>query len=93
MTKKPLDKSNSIVDAKLVYFRTRNKIFLFTKQPILGKTCIFQVDIAGVECLAIRISYTGELGWEIYMPINSMKKVYKALMTKGKLVFKVVVWI
>ena len=25
-----------------------------------------QVKIGDAECLAIRISYTGELGWEIY---------------------------
>ena len=40
--------------------------------------------IGGVECQAIRISYTGELGWEIYMPIGQMKPVYDALMDSGK---------
>jgi len=44
-----------------------------------------KVDIGGQECLAIRISYTGELGWEIYMPMQGMKAVYKALLQKGRI--------
>ena len=46
---------------------------------------LFQVEIGGQECLAVRISYTGELGWEIYMPRDKMKPVYNTLMEKGKL--------
>ncbi len=34
--------------------------------------------------MAVRISYTGELGWEIYIPIDKMKPVYQTLMQKGK---------
>ena len=44
-----------------------------------------QCNIAGVECLAIRISYTGERGWEIYMPLNEMKPVYESLLNEGTL--------
>ena len=43
--------------------------------------------IAGVECLAVRISYTGELGWEIYSPIIEMKHVYDSLCNEGKKIF------
>jgi dimethylglycine dehydrogenase len=45
-----------------------------------AKKCV----IAGVECLAIRISYTGELGWEIYTPLNEMKPVYDSFKTEGE---------
>ena len=48
------------------------------------KMLLFQVEIGGQECLAVRISYTGELGWEIYMPRDKMKPVYNTLMEKGK---------
>ena len=41
-------------------------------------------NLGGVECLAVRISYTGELGWEFYMPRNQMKPVYDALMNSGR---------
>jgi len=40
--------------------------------------------VAGVECLAIRISYTGELGWEVYTPIKDMKPVYDSFRNEGK---------
>jgi len=41
-------------------------------------------QIGDVDCLAVRISYTGELGWEFYMPINQMKSVYDSLMDSGR---------
>ena len=42
------------------------------------------ISIGGIECLAVRISYTGELGWELYMPRDQMKPVYSALLEAGK---------
>jgi len=42
-----------------------------------------QVTISGVPCIAIRISYTGELGWEIYPSIHDMSHLYKSIMTAG----------
>ena len=35
------------------------------------------INIGGADCLAIRISYTGELGWEIYPEMKDMETVYK----------------
>ena len=40
-------------------------------------------QIGGVDCKAVRISYTGELGWEFYMPIDQIKSVYDSLMDSG----------
>ena len=34
--------------------------------------------------MAVRISYTGELGWEFYMPRDQMKPVYDVLMSSGQ---------
>jgi len=31
----------------------------------------------------VRISYTGELGWEIYTYRDDMERVYRAIMAKG----------
>ena len=39
--------------------------------------------------MAVRISYTGELGWELYMHKPGMRTVYKKLMESGK--FKTVI--
>ena len=36
-----------------------------------------QVSIAGQSVHAIRISYTGELGWELYIPLQSATSVYE----------------
>jgi glycine cleavage system aminomethyltransferase T/glycine/D-amino acid oxidase-like deaminating enzyme len=42
------------------------------------------VDIDGVRTLASRISYVGELGWEIYVPIEQGLRVWDALWGAGK---------
>ena len=42
------------------------------------------VDIDGVRSLASRISYVGELGWEIYVPIEQGRRVWDALGEAGK---------
>jgi len=41
------------------------------------------VDIDGVRSLASRISYVGELGWEIYVPIEQGRRVWDALWEAG----------
>lgn len=42
------------------------------------------VDIAGYEVRATRITYVGELGWELYIPNASAVAVYEALMHAGR---------
>ena len=39
--------------------------------------------VGGLSCLAIRISYTGELGWEIYPRMEEMVRVYEAVVDHG----------
>jgi glycine cleavage system aminomethyltransferase T/glycine/D-amino acid oxidase-like deaminating enzyme len=41
------------------------------------------VEINGVRALASRISYVGELGWEIYVPIEQGLRVWDALWEAG----------
>jgi glycine cleavage system aminomethyltransferase T/glycine/D-amino acid oxidase-like deaminating enzyme len=41
------------------------------------------VDVDGVRTLASRISYVGELGWEIYVPIEQGRRVWDALWRAG----------
>jgi len=38
-----------------------------------------QLSIAGVECLALRISFSGDLGWEIYCDAEYQEIIYKTL--------------
>uniref|UniRef100_A0A8C6UY89 Dimethylglycine dehydrogenase, mitochondrial n=1 Tax=Neogobius melanostomus TaxID=47308 RepID=A0A8C6UY89_9GOBI len=42
------------------------------------------IELAGVSVQAVRISYTGELGWEIYVDQKNMATVYEAIMEAGK---------
>ncbi len=40
--------------------------------------------ICGCPVLAVRITYTGELGWEFYMRREHMEKVYLAMEEEGE---------
>ena len=42
------------------------------------------IPVAGIEVWAQRISYTGELGWELYIPWNQGEAVWQALMAAGR---------
>ena len=44
---------------------------------------IRNLTIAGVAVRALRITYVGELGWELHIPIGGMTAVYDALMQAG----------
>ncbi len=42
-----------------------------------------EIRIAGAEVRALRVTYVGELGWELHMPIGRAGAVYDALMAAG----------
>ncbi|KAF4520494.1 hypothetical protein B566_EDAN004745 [Ephemera danica] len=42
------------------------------------------VKIAGHLCRAIRLSFVGELGWELHIPRDSCMPIYKAVIHEGK---------
>ena len=43
-----------------------------------------EIDVAGVPCTALRVSYVGELGWELHCPIARMAELYEALREAGE---------
>jgi len=43
-----------------------------------------QIDVAGHQIWAFRLSYAGELGWELHMPNDAMADVYDALWQAGE---------
>ncbi|MEM6325182.1 MAG: FAD-dependent oxidoreductase [Pseudomonadota bacterium] len=45
--------------------------------------CIREIDIAGVVLRAVRLTYVGELGWELHVPIDQIGRVFDALMEVG----------
>ena len=42
------------------------------------------IEIGSLEVLASRISYVGDLGWELYVPMESGLKLWDALMDAGR---------
>ncbi len=41
------------------------------------------IGIAGCEVMALRVTYVGELGWELHLPVESAATVYDIIMEKG----------
>jgi 4-methylaminobutanoate oxidase (formaldehyde-forming) len=41
------------------------------------------VEIAGAPLLALRVTYVGELGWELHIPVEFAVTVYQAIMASG----------
>ena len=41
------------------------------------------VQIAGAPVIALRVTYVGELGWELHIPVEFTASVYEALMAEG----------
>src|SRR5207244_2185612 len=45
-----------------------------------------EIAVAGAPVRAVRISYAGELGWELYVPVAHAARVYDALVSGGDVV-------
>ena len=42
------------------------------------------LPVAGTDVRALRVTYVGELGWELHVPLDKTAEVFDALMTAGK---------
>ncbi len=42
-----------------------------------------EIEVAGVPCIALRVSYVGELGWELHHPMGAMLELYEAIQGAG----------
>jgi dimethylglycine dehydrogenase len=42
------------------------------------------IQVSGVMCLALRVSFTGDLGWELHCATEDQEKLYAALIETGK---------
>ncbi len=43
-----------------------------------------EIVVAGARCRALRISYVGELGWELHAPMDGMAMLHEALVRSGR---------
>jgi dimethylglycine dehydrogenase len=41
------------------------------------------IDVCGIPTRALRVSYAGELGWELYLAVDRMAQAYDAIMSAG----------
>ncbi|SEO27278.1 dimethylglycine dehydrogenase [Salinihabitans flavidus] len=45
-----------------------------------------RITVAGVDCLALRVSFTGDLGWELHCAAADQARLYAALIAAGQAV-------
>ncbi|MDH3499677.1 MAG: FAD-dependent oxidoreductase, partial [Acidimicrobiia bacterium] len=43
-----------------------------------------ETTVAGIPCRMLRVSYVGELGWELHHPIDRMSQLYEAIQHAGQ---------
>jgi dimethylglycine dehydrogenase len=43
-----------------------------------------RIELAGVEVLALRVSFTGDLGWELHCAVGDQLQLYEALLEAGR---------
>ena len=43
-----------------------------------------RIELAGIEVTALRVSFTGDLGWEVHCKTEDQKALYSALLEAGK---------
>jgi dimethylglycine dehydrogenase len=43
-----------------------------------------RIALAGVDCLALRVSFTGDLGWELHCAAEDQARLYEALIAAGR---------
>ncbi|WP_146345321.1 GcvT family protein [Phaeobacter marinintestinus] len=43
-----------------------------------------RIDLAGIECMALRVSFTGDLGWELHCAAEHQAALYAALLEAGR---------
>ncbi len=68
--------------------RARNVLHRVTETDVSDAALPFgsvaDLEIAGVRVWALRVTYVGELGWELHMPSAGAAAVYDALMAAGQ---------
>ncbi|MFT5275978.1 MAG: sarcosine dehydrogenase [Saprospiraceae bacterium] len=69
--------------------KSRAILSTVTDTPLSNKAFPFStvqsIGINGINVNAARMSYVGELGWELHIPIDEMQTVYTALISAGNM--------
>ena len=43
-----------------------------------------RIVVAGIDCVALRVSFTGDLGWELHCAVEDQAALYEALLLAGR---------
>lgn len=43
-----------------------------------------RIELAGIDCVALRVSFTGDLGWELHCAAEDQVRLYQALLDAGR---------
>jgi 4-methylaminobutanoate oxidase (formaldehyde-forming) len=83
-----IDVSDKYAVLALMGPRARDTLSVATPDDVSNGAFPFaqcrRITVAGVEVLALRVTYVGELGWELHVPINSAAGIYDSLMAAGR---------
>ena len=67
--------------------KAREVLQSLVRADLSNESCPFasmrELAIEGATLRALRVSYVGELGWELHVPVESALTVYQALMSAG----------
>jgi len=67
--------------------RARDLLQRLTNAPLDNTSFPFmrsrRITVAGVDCVAIRVSFTGDLGWELHCSADQQLTLYTALLDAG----------
>ena len=87
MDAKVTDVTSSHAVFSLMGPKSRNLLELLTTDDISNAAFPFRharwLGIAGAPVLALRVTYVGELGWELHVPVEFAVTLYDALMESG----------
>jgi len=68
--------------------RSRELLSLLTDAPLGNEKFRWlsarEINVAGHPVRALRVSYVGELGWELHPPVGSMTALYDAIWERGQ---------
>ncbi len=68
--------------------RSRDVLRQVTQAPLDNESFPWlraqEIEVAGATVRALRMSYQGELGWELHVPMDAMPAVYDALWSAGQ---------
>jgi sarcosine dehydrogenase len=81
------DITETISTLSLMGPKSREVLALATKSDVSNAAFPFgtvrEIEIAGHKLTALRVTYVGELGWELHMPMAATAEVYDCLMGLG----------